>query len=124
MDAVKDEHSERPVASAWRPTFHAVIEAFVQGDYALARGVRSVAPVSAMTAQQIEAYILDYGERLAELPDETWNTSVALWMGTRWEVIVDLWTVESGRSDMVLMADVFEASEGSYRIEIHSVHVP
>jgi len=62
-------------------------------------------------------------ETLAELPDETWATSVSQWMGTHWEVLVDLWTVESGKSDLVLDARVFEQETG-FRIEIHSVYVP
>jgi len=44
-------------------------------------------------------------------------------MGTHWEVLVDLWTVESGKSDLVLDARVFEQETG-FRIEIHSVYVP
>jgi hypothetical protein len=44
-------------------------------------------------------------------------------MGTRWDVLIDLWTVESGRSDLVLDARVFEVPSG-YRYEIHLVYVP
>jgi hypothetical protein len=44
-------------------------------------------------------------------------------MDPHWEVLVDLWTVESGPSDMVLHADVFEVENG-FRIEIHAVYVP
>jgi hypothetical protein len=38
-------------------------------------------------------------------------------------VLVDLWTLESGESDMVLSARVFEVTNG-FQIEIDSVHVP
>jgi hypothetical protein len=100
-----------------------VIEAFKQGDYVLATPVPMVAPVSSATADQIKAYVLDYGETLADLPDETWATSVAQWMGTHWDILVDLWTIESGRSDMVMDARAFEV-EKSFRIEILSVYVP
>lgn len=44
-------------------------------------------------------------------------------MGTHWEVLVDLWTVESGASDLVLHAHVLEVKEG-FRIELHLVYVP
>lgn len=123
VEAAKDEDTERPVASAWRPTFREVVRAFVEGDFGLSRGIPSVAPISSSTAKHIEAYVLDYGETLAELPEEAWETSVSLWMGTHWAVLVDLWTVESGSSDMVLDARVSEA-EGGFLVEIHLVYVP
>ena len=66
---------------------------------------------------------MNYGETLADLPDEAWETSIAQWMGTHWDVLLDLWTVESGRSDMALCARVFEEEDG-FRFEIDSVHVP
>ena len=121
--AVKDENAEHPVASAWRPTLCEIVKAFVRGDYALKQRVPSVAPVSAETARQIERYVADYGETLCELPEETWSTSVAQWTGSHWDVLVDLWTVESGRSDMVLDARVSETPDG-FSIEIHLVYVP
>lgn len=121
--AIKDEDAEHPIASAWRPTFCEVVKAFVQRDYALDRGVHCVAPVSSATAAQIAGYIKDYGETLVELPEETWNSSVAQWMGTHWDALVDLWTADAGQSDMVLGARVFE-TEGGFRIEVGMVYVP
>jgi len=121
--AIKDEDAERPVASAWRPTLRDIVKAFVQGDYALECGIDSVAPVSAATADHIKAYIADYGETLIELPEETWSTSVSLWMGSHWDVIVDLWTAESGQSDMILQVRVTETGNG-FGIDIHMVYVP
>jgi hypothetical protein len=120
---VKDEETAHPVATAWREAFRDVVNAFRQGDYALATNIPMVAPVSSATVDQIKTYVLDYGETLADLPGETWATSVAHWMGTHWDVLVDLWTVESGRSDMVMSARVFEM-ERSFRIEIGAVYVP
>ena len=71
----------------------------------------------------IKKYIIDYGETLIELPDATWKTSVCQWMGSHWDLLLDLWTAESGESDLVLGARIFE--DGSkFRIEIESVYVP
>jgi hypothetical protein len=120
---VKDENASHPVASAWRAALRAVVQAFVQGDYTLARGIPSVEPVVSATAKRIRGYIASYGETLADLPDDTWRTSVSQWMGDHWEVLVDLWTRESGASDLVLSARVFETHEG-FRIEVDSVYVP
>lgn len=121
---VKDEHAQRPVASAWRPTLSKIVEAFAHKDYSLAKSaILGVDGVTYEKAQQIERYITDYGETLIELPEEAWRSSVSQWMGTHWEVLVDLFTKESGESDLVLSMFVFEA-EGGYRYEVDSVHVP
>lgn len=121
--AVKDEDAAHPVASDVRPAFREIVERFRVGDFAL-EGVPAVGPVAPATQEQIREYISDYGETLAELPHETWSSSVAQWMGTHWYVLVDLWTEESGESDLVLTTRIFEDSDGSFRIEVESVHVP
>lgn len=120
---LKDEDSAHPVACAWRPTLREIVKSLSRGDYNLTARSQSVAPILAGTADQIKKYIADYGETLIELPDEAWETSVAQWMGTYWDVLVDLWTAESGESDMALSVRVFEV-DGAFRFEIVSVHVP
>jgi hypothetical protein len=120
---VKDEEKAHPVAVAWRPILCEVVRAFVRGDYKLADGVPSVAPVPAATAKHIREYVADYGATLIELPKETWKTSCAQWMGHKWEVLVDLWTKEEGQSDLVLHVDVAESGAG-YRFKIYLVYVP
>jgi len=121
--AVKDENAEHPIASAWRPTFREIVSAFVDGDFRLERSIESVEPVPEVTANQIRDYIEDHGETLIELPEETWKSSVAQWMGTHWAVLVDLWTEGEGRSDLVLDARVYE-TEAGYRFNVHLVYVP
>lgn len=121
--AVKDEEAAHPVASDWRPALREIVAAFSRGDFALS-GLTSVVPVDPTTQNQINRYLAEYGETLDELPEETWLTSVAQWMGTHWDVLVDLWTKESGKSDLVLSVRVFEANPGDCRIEVDSVHVP
>jgi hypothetical protein len=65
----------------------------------------------------------DYGETLVELPRETWESSVAQWMGAHWDVLVDLWTEGEGRRDLVLDARVHETESG-FRFEVRLVYVP
>jgi len=122
-DAIKDEDAAHPIASAWRSTFQQIVKAFVEGDFVLARGIPSVEPIDPATADQIRDYVADYGETLVELPEDTWKSSVAQWMGDSWDVLVDLWTAESGPSDLVLDAKVFEAGDG-IRVEVGLVYVP
>ncbi|SEL89313.1 hypothetical protein SAMN05428989_2804 [Pseudoxanthomonas sp. GM95] len=64
-----------------------------------------------------------YGGTLDTLPPETWWTSVYVWMGEWWEVLVDLFTVEEGRSDLVLFLRVRERAS-KYEFEVTSLHVP
>lgn len=120
---LKDRDRAHPVVEAWRPPIREIVKALAEGDYELARSVRSVATMSKATAEQVRAYIADFGEALSDLPDETWDSSVSQWMGTHWDVVVDLWTVKSGKSDLILSLRVFE-SDGGFRFEIDSVHVP
>jgi hypothetical protein len=121
--AVKDESHELPIPSAWRPVFREIVGALVQRDYRLSAGVPGVAPVTNETAAHIERYIEDYGETLVELPEETWDSSVCIWQGKRWDALVDLWTRGEGRSDLVLSARIFEAERG-FEFHIYMVYVP
>lgn len=121
---IKDLDRAHPVASAWRPVFREIVTSFARRDYEhLARGLRHTSQVSPELAAFVEKSIADYGEQLAELPEGTWRTSVAQWMGTHWEVLVDLWTAESGPSDLVLSARVYETADG-FRVDVGSVYVP
>jgi hypothetical protein len=120
---VKDGETERPIPSAWRTVFREVVRAFVDHDYSVKAGVPGLVPISKETASQIETYIQGYGETLVELPEETWESSVCIWMGNRWDVLIDLWTRSEGRSDLVLSAHVSQC-EGGFVFHIYMVYVP
>jgi hypothetical protein len=121
--AIKDPDAAHPIAGAWRSMLREVVHQLAQGDHELAQGVRGVEPVAASVAQQMREYIADYGATLIELPEDTWETSVAQWMDGHWTILLDLWTAEEGRSDLVLSGDVIETSAGP-RLTIHLVYVP
>lgn len=120
---LKDEKNAHPIADTWRPTIREIVRALAESDYELVRRIPSVSPPSGTAAEQMRTYVADFGEALAEVPDDTWNSSVSQWMGTHWDLLVDLWTLESGRSDLALHLRVYEA-EGGFRFEIDSLHVP
>ena len=123
VPVVKDASKQAPIPSAWRPAFRDIVKAFVRGDFKVSTGVPGVSPVRDNVAEQIKAYIKDYGETLVELPDETWNSSVCIWTGERWDTIVDLWTAREGRSDLILQTLVRESGEG-FSYDIRMVYVP
>ena len=120
---VKDEEKERPIPVEWRSVFRDIINSFVLHDYALKSRPEGVLPVSAETARQIAEYISDYGEELVELHEDAWKGSTCIWMGEKWEVLIDLWTKSEGRSDLVLSAKVSE-SEFGYVVDVYMVYVP
>jgi hypothetical protein len=122
-EAKKDLEAAHTIAAAWRPVFTEIVRALVEGDYTLSGGVPRVRPVAPQTGDQMRKYVEQYGATLVELPKESWQTSVTQWMGGHWEVLVDLWTAEEGRSDLVLHSRVIE-TEDSFEIELCSIHVP
>lgn len=121
---VKDEESQRPIPTMWRPTIRQITSAFACHDYQLAKGISGVDAVPSDTAEGIRRYIADYGEELIELSEETWKSSVCIWMGNRWDVLVDLWTVAEGRSDLVLQLRIYETGDGDYKFSVYMVYVP
>ena len=58
-----------------------------------------------------------------ELPEETWDSSVCIWMGVRWDALIDLWTSSEGRSDLVLSLRVSEDGSG-FKFDVYMVYVP
>ncbi|ADV86309.1 hypothetical protein [Vibrio vulnificus YJ016] len=119
---VKDE-VQRPIPTVWRQTFCQIVSSFVDHDYLLNRSIEGLVPVAQELAEQIETYVKDYDENLVALPEQTWNSSVCMWMETHWDVLIDLWTETEGLSDLVLQAKVFESKDG-YKYQIEMVYVP
>lgn len=119
----RDESKECPVAEPWRNTIRSIVRALAEGDLLRTRGMSGVRPISEETWRYVSECIENYGETLTELPDDAWKSSVSQWMIDRWEVLVDLWTREAGRSDLVMHLSVFEVG-GEFEYEVESVHVP
>ena len=119
----KDEEAQHPVPDVWRGVLREVVRRLVAADFALRTPVVGVAPVSSETANQMQRYVADYGAALVDLPEEPWDTSVSQWYGSHWDVLVDLWTSDEGRSDLVLFCNVRQCDAG-YIITLESIHVP
>ncbi|MFD3704039.1 hypothetical protein ACFWUP_12890 [Nocardia sp. NPDC058658] len=120
---VKDE-IQRPVADVWRPVFRSIVRALARDELQLIGEIDSVEPISDDLAAHIRGSIDAYGATLIELPDQTWESSCTMWRGGgSWEVLVDLWTAEEGRSDLCLHVDVHETDPG-FRFKVHLVYTP
>ena len=120
---VKDEEAAPPVASQWRPTLSRIVGQLAKGDYSSSLGLGPSVHLPKEAAEQIRRYLDNFGQSLTDLPDATWATSVAQWQLSYWELIVDLWTLESGKSDLVLNARVYE-EDAHFRFVIHAIYVP
>jgi len=118
-----DKVGQVAVPGAWRQVLIDIVDAIRTGQDLTVLGVPQVRAISREDADRIRRNISSYGCQLVALPDAAWDTSVSQWMRGHWEVLVDLYTLEEGASDLVLSARVFE-TEGGYEFEVQSVHVP
>ena len=121
--AMKDSSKEWPIPTSWRPVFRSIVNALIEHDYCLKRPISGVETVPLAKAAHIETYIKNYGETLVDLSEETWNSSVCIWSGHHWDVLVDLCTKEEGMSDLVLSAQVSELNS-AFSFKINIVYVP
>ena len=119
----KDE-SEGPVPELWRPTFSAVVDSLVERALTIGGGLPEVEPVPDAVREQCLSAVDNYGDvDLVPLPQETWKSSVTAWQGDHWLCLIDLWTEQEGRSDLVLEAEVRERTLG-FRFTVNMVYVP
>lgn len=123
IPVVYDNETASQVPTVWRETLIRIVEAFKNNDLAAINHIDCVQNIELEHLQEIAENITNYGETLVSLPDETWETSQALWMGFRWDVIVDLFTEQEGRSDLILFIRVFETN-GTFEFSILDIYVP
>ncbi len=123
MLVIKDEDNQHPIPVIWREVFCEIVKSFANKNYLISSNIPNVNSLSISDAQHIQDSIESYGEELIELPPETWGSSIYLWMGNHWDVIVDLWTLGEGQSDLVLSAKVTEA-DNQYVFNIEMIYVP
>ena len=119
----EEDTSQQSIPLEWQQTLRDIVTAFVADDHQLKDGIAGVEPIPAETASQIQDYVRDYGATLVELPEATWESSVCIWTGSHWNALIDLWTQEEGRSDLVLEVHVAESGSGLC-VKVHMVYVP
>jgi len=118
--AITKDGNEGPIPLTWRPALAAIVDALIDGD---PPSLPQVSFQSSAVWEHAQAYIRDYGAQLVTLPEETWSSSICIWHGTYWCVLVDLFTEEEGMSDLVLQVHVHEDGD-TYRYEVALVYVP
>ena len=116
----KIEGKEQPVPDSWRSALKQIADAFAYGHLPAGDGIRSIdAEIVEINFGNIRAY----PDPTGPLRDESWGTSMCVWMQDHWEVLVDLSTVDGQPSDLVLHAKVFELG-GGVEIEPGLIYVP
>ena len=119
FDAEKVEGREQPVPPGWRATFKEIADALVAGRIPYGDNIRSV---DTQTADISFNNISSYPDAIGALNDVSWNTSICVWTGGYWDVLVDLTTLDGSRSDLVLHAKAYEV-DGRLEVEPYLVYV-
>lgn len=120
FEAERIEGREQPIPAEWRDLLKSVADAFVAGRLPDGGNIRSVDVENAEISFE---NIRSYPDAIGSLNDVSWTTSICAWMGSYWEVLVDLTTLDGNRSDLVLDAKVFEVG-GRIEVEPYLVYVP
>lgn len=119
----KTEDQELPVPDAWKPALKALADAIV--------GNTVPNPIEGFVIGAIEddrleisrSNIEDYPDKLGALTKQTWKSSIYVWDGRCWEVLVDLTTDTGDVSDLVMHAKITECGD-KYFIEPRLIYVP
>lgn len=119
----KIEDRENCVPTIWRAPLSNIVDHFVIGSKIDAFDHVSIKQADEDTIRISSSNIEDYPDRIGEMSQETWRTSVYLWQETHWDVIVDLITSSGDVSDLSFHATVHETETG-YLIKPGLIYVP
>jgi hypothetical protein len=119
----KNEEIEQSVPVEWQPIIIEIVKDIRGRCLAPRKFLESEIDVDSRDIDFIYQSLDAYGDPLINVPKDGWETSICRWMGGYWHLMIDLFTVEEGASDLVLFVDVYE--HGSSKcFKIQSVHVP
>ncbi|WP_299986141.1 hypothetical protein [uncultured Ruegeria sp.] len=117
---VKDENSEGSVPTRWRPVLKFIADALVSGRPPISLGIRAV---DADALKISIGNIADYPDVIGPLTEASWKTSVYIWTGSYWDVLVDLISETGEISDLVLQVKVYPTGQ-EYEFQPHLVYIP
>jgi hypothetical protein len=91
-------------------------------------GVEDASRGRRLTAEQLRQAVEEYGRELRMPPKVVFDkldvNEIEGASPRAWWVVVDLWTVEEGRSDLTLEIRLRDTGGELYDIEIDNLHVP
>lgn len=130
IPAQQDTQAAHAIATSWRALLTTVVERFVAGDFQLSTPVPGVLPVAADIAAHNQRYVASYLQqldapdaRLVPLIEQVWQRSCAQWMGTHWQVLLDLCTSSEGISDLVLSGKMTVQND-TPKFQVGLIYVP
>jgi hypothetical protein len=101
-----------------------VVELLAAGEYAR---IAELAPSSRVTPHQLEEAVVAYGRQLMPLPAHAYElidyVAVAGSEPAAWSVVIPLFTLEEGRSDLSLELELVSQGIGRYEVSVDNVHV-
>ncbi|OTG67486.1 DUF7668 domain-containing protein [Acinetobacter silvestris] len=119
-----DSALQSPIPTIWRDTIVLIVEAFKDKDFARLNTIPDVQFIDLEYALELAESIVNYGAHLISLSKDAWDTSVCLYMQNDfWIAIIDLFTVEEGRSDLILDLRIFK-KENQFEFQINGIYVP
>lgn len=119
-----DAEFQSPIPSIWRDCIIQIVEAFKDKDFGRLNTLPSVQCIDLAYASEIAENIDAYGAHLISLAEESWHTSVCIYMENEsWKAIIDLFTVEEGRSDLIIDLFIFK-KENQFIFQINNIYVP
>ncbi|KAF0174196.1 MAG: hypothetical protein FD124_1423 [Alphaproteobacteria bacterium] len=118
VPVLKDADASHPVPTIWRSSLTHLVE-MVAGMLPS----EEPGPFAMDDLIRWRSNISRYGASIGGVPDESWETSVVQWMDGYWDVLVDLFSADGQRTDLVMSVQIFE-SESGYEFKVDSIHVP
>lgn len=105
-------------------TVRQIVTMLVQGNYT---GLENLTNSKRLSAMEIAESVRQYGRTLALPPDNAFdNLDIIEIEGARprrWDVRIDLWSLEEGRSDLTLELTLEDSNEPMCKVEIDNIHV-
>ena len=107
-----------------RDAVRRLLEMLVAEDY---DGIEEATRGRRLTAEQLRQAVDEYGRELQMPPEVVFHNfdvnEIEGAIPQAWWVLVDLWTVEEGRSDLTLEIRITDTGGELYDIEINNLHV-
>ena len=119
----KNTDKELPVPTAWRAALKELADCFVVDGFNSLKSTFLAKAIDEDIVKINKSNIENYPDQIGILMQKSWDTSVYVWTGKDWAVLVDLSTSDGKTCDLVLHATVSEIA-GSYKIEAGLIYVP
>ena len=120
---VKDEENELPIPVVWRDTILALGQCLNVRDFRFETAPENVDRLSADCAETSRYQINSYGCAKVKISDQSWDSSIYIFTGNHWELLVDLIDTNGNSTDLVLPIQV-EESETGYVFKPGFIFVP